>query len=105
MRKLTEYGAIVKIPRIYISEMIRENDGVGYWPAIVRLIQLYTDIELPDTANVCGAFDMATEEEFESNSILVRISTLENIPGLFQLAPGMHFPHMNLRIHNEQETA
>jgi hypothetical protein len=102
MRQLIEYGVIVKVPKVYITAMMHESH-LGYWPSIIKLIQAHTDIELPDKANMCTAFDIECREEFETNSLLVRISTLEQIPGLYEMVPGNNFVHVTLRVCNERE--
>lgn len=101
MRPLTEYGVIVEIPRIYISA-IQHETRMGLWQAIVKLIQIHTDIELPDNANAYAAFDMECKDDFERNVLLVRISTLERISGLFEMVPGSSYVHVRLRIDGEQ---
>ena len=99
MRQLTEFGVIVEIPRIYVSTMQRET-RMGLWQVIVKLIQVHTDIDLPDNANVCAAFDMECKDDFERNVLLVRISTIERIPGLYEMVPGSSYVHVHFHCAN-----
>jgi len=101
MRILREFGVIVVVPRIYVREAMREYH-LGYWPAIIRLIQDHTDVELPDNANACAAFDMEAREDFETNSLLVCITATEQIPGFFELRPGFSYPHTRLGEFNNE---
>lgn len=97
MRHLTEHGVIVVIPRIYLKEAIREY-GLGFWPTVIGLIQDHTEIELPDNANLCAAFDMEIKDDFEANTLLVRITATEPVPGLFEIVPGSHYVHTRMRV-------
>lgn len=99
MRYPRQFGAIVIVPRIYVAEAIRES-GTEYWPAIIGLIQEHTPVELPDNANICPAFDIAIKEDFDANTLLVRITAMEPIPGLWELVPGNQYPRHRLEFNH-----
>jgi len=97
MKPITQYAAIVRIPKIYISVEIQKR-GYSKDQVIGILIRNNTDIELPTDARKFKTCEFEYKEAFETDCLFVRITSLEPFPGLWELVPGYHIPHKNLNF-------
>jgi len=95
LKPITQYAVIVRIPNIYISAEIYKTRQTKN-QVIDEIIRNNTDIELPLDARKFHICEFKYKEDFETNCLLVRITSLDPFPGLWELIPGYNIPHKNL---------